>query len=246
MIRIDNATLRVKKIRQSRNGAFCVADLSTGIGEFKVKDTILDQFDEGEYQATVWISEVFLAQYIAYGKAVTEIRARLHDLQVNASAQLEPTHQEQAEPDPLDELPTTRIDVPRVLPLPTEEKPSPASSPAPRSALELFKRKLTGIGKASKAISPGMAGGLNDVSKATQDSPSTAREAQSSTKETSTQQTLFNAEIWRAIEARESLKLDPTVERSKLRMQAAEMHNLGYVFDPKAQTWNAKEEALTA
>jgi hypothetical protein len=91
-----------------------------------------------------------------------------------------------------------------------------------------------------------MAGGLNDVSKATQDSSSTVREAQSSTKETSTQQTLFNAEIWRAIEARESLKLDPTVERSKLRMQAAEMHNLGYVFDPKAQTWNAKEEALTA
>ena len=62
MIRIDGAHLRVKRIRQSRNGAFCVADLSTDIGEFKVKDPLLDQFDEGEYQATVWISEIYLGK----------------------------------------------------------------------------------------------------------------------------------------------------------------------------------------
>jgi hypothetical protein len=68
MIRIDGAQLRVKRIRQSRNGAFCVADLSTAFGEFKVKDPLLDQFEEGEYQATVWISEIYLSQYIAFGK----------------------------------------------------------------------------------------------------------------------------------------------------------------------------------
>ena len=52
-----NGTLRIKKIRQSRNGAFCIADLSTDFGEFKVKDPLLDQFEEGEYQGTLWISE---------------------------------------------------------------------------------------------------------------------------------------------------------------------------------------------
>jgi len=102
MIRIDGAQLRVKRIRQSRNGAFCVADLSTAFGEFKVKDPLLDQFEEGEYQATVWISEIYLAQYIAFGKGVTEIRARLHDLQVESQAELS-TAQEQPEPDPIDE-----------------------------------------------------------------------------------------------------------------------------------------------
>ena len=107
MIRIDGAQLRVKRIRQSRNGAFCVADLSTDIGEFKVKDPLLDQFDEGEYQATVWISEIYLAQYVAFGKGVTEIRARLHDLQVQAQGALRRA-EEQAQPDPIDERETVR------------------------------------------------------------------------------------------------------------------------------------------
>jgi hypothetical protein len=108
MIRIDGAQLRVKRIRQSRNGAFCVADLSTAFGEFKVKDPLLDQFEEGEYQATVWISEIYLSQYIAFGKGVTEIRARLHDLQVESQAELSTAH-EQAEPDPIDEQRPVRV-----------------------------------------------------------------------------------------------------------------------------------------
>jgi hypothetical protein len=76
MIKLTGITLRVKKIRQGRFGDFCVADLSTDIGEFKVKDPILDQFEDGEYTGTVWVSEIFLSQYMAWGKAVTEIRAR--------------------------------------------------------------------------------------------------------------------------------------------------------------------------
>ena len=45
MITAENAVLRVKRIRHSRNGAFSVADLTTEFGEFKVKDPMLDQFD---------------------------------------------------------------------------------------------------------------------------------------------------------------------------------------------------------
>ncbi len=86
MIKIENTTLRVRKIRQSRNGPFTVADLSTDIGEFRVKDQLLDAFDEGEYQATVWISEIYLKQYVAYGRGVTELRAQLHEVQIEAAA----------------------------------------------------------------------------------------------------------------------------------------------------------------
>ena len=46
MITVKNATLRVKRIN-GRNGPFCIADLSTDFGEFKVKESLLDQFDEG-------------------------------------------------------------------------------------------------------------------------------------------------------------------------------------------------------
>jgi len=83
MIKLTDITLKVKKIRQGRYGDFCVADLSTEIGDFKVKDPLLDQFEDGDYTGTVWISEIYLAQYIAWGKGVTEIRARLHDLQLD-------------------------------------------------------------------------------------------------------------------------------------------------------------------
>jgi hypothetical protein len=56
---------------RGRYGDFCVGELFHECCELKVKDSLLDQFEEGEYHGTVWISRIFLHQYIAYGKAVT-------------------------------------------------------------------------------------------------------------------------------------------------------------------------------
>ena len=47
MIRISG-TLNVKSIKGSR-GAFSVGELTSAVGNFKVKDQILDQFSEGSY-----------------------------------------------------------------------------------------------------------------------------------------------------------------------------------------------------
>lgn len=97
-------TLVVKKIKQSRNGPFCVADLITEFGEFKVKDPLLDQFAEGEYHGTVWISEIYLAQYVSFGRGVTELRARLQDVQVDSERGLPAgADKEPSELDPADE-----------------------------------------------------------------------------------------------------------------------------------------------
>ena len=101
MMKFDDTTLWVKTIH-GRNGPFNVADLDTAIGSFKVKDPILDQFEEGRYGATVWIEEIYVGNYIAYGRSVTEIRARLHDIQVLDENQ-EPVPPEQPEPDPIEE-----------------------------------------------------------------------------------------------------------------------------------------------
>lgn len=103
-------TLFVKKIKQSRNGPFCVADLITEFGEFKVKDPLLDQFAEGEYHGTVWISEIYLAQYVSFGRGVTELRARLQDVQVDSERGLPAgADKEPSELDPADEPAPMRV-----------------------------------------------------------------------------------------------------------------------------------------
>ncbi|MCL1960557.1 MAG: DUF3275 family protein [Desulfovibrionaceae bacterium] len=118
MITAENAVLRVKRIRQSRNGAFSVGELCTDFGEFKVKDPLLEQFDEGVYDVTAWIYEIGLAQYVAYGKGVTEIRARLHDIQVHAEDR-RPAPDEPSEMDPLDE--PEQIRLPKAPSKPTQQ-----------------------------------------------------------------------------------------------------------------------------
>jgi len=113
-------TLLVKRIKQSRNGPFCVADLLTDVGEFKVKDPLLDQFDEGEYKGTFWVAEFYMAQYIdSYGRAVTEMRARLQDLQVDSERNAPRKRIEERELDPAEENPPVRVpkdDVPAAKP----------------------------------------------------------------------------------------------------------------------------------
>lgn len=206
-----NGVLRIKKIRQSRNGAFCVADLTTDFGEFKVKDPMLDQFDEGEYEAKIWISEIYLSQYIAYGKAVVEMRARLHDLQIQTDDR-RPMRQEPSEIDPLDEAPATKA--------PMAKGAAGASVPAVAKAAGTHSQ-------ADRAASDEAAG----TPKSSRPGPST---------ESDDAQSLFDAEQLQLIQAGLAVKLDPTVDRVQLRAQAAHLGRAGYRFDPKTQTWNYK------
>ena len=126
MYTAENALLRVRRIRQSRNGPFMVAELSTDIGEFKIKDPILEQFEEGEYVCTAWVSEIYLAPYISWGKAITELRAKLHDIQVLQEGGQRPEAYEPLEPDPLDEPEPVVV---RAV------EPAPAPAPAPAATV---------------------------------------------------------------------------------------------------------------
>ena len=126
----ENALLRVRRIRQSRNGPFNVGELVTDVGEFKVKDTLIEQFDEGDFVATVLVEEIYLAQYVSFGKGVTEMRARLRDIQVQTEGQRPPEVVEQLEPDPLDEPASVVVPAPQLAPAP---EPAPAA-PAELSA----------------------------------------------------------------------------------------------------------------
>jgi hypothetical protein len=201
-------TLRIKKIRQSRNGAFCIADLATDFGEFKVKDPLLDQFEEGEYQGTVWISEIYMSQYISYGKAVTELRARLHDLQVDSEDRKPVRSNEHSEPDPVDELPTPQV----------PHKTTPKSA----KRTDWASMKGNRLGKETTPTPETSAG-----------QPATNSGANS----TGDDVVLFGQELAMLIAEHQAVKLDPTVDRVLFRKQTAGLKARGYTFDSKQQTW---------
>ena len=71
-----NGTLVIKEIKGA-NGKFCVGDLTTPIGEFKVKESILDQFSEGRYEGEFLVENFYLSSYIWRGKSTTDIRAKV-------------------------------------------------------------------------------------------------------------------------------------------------------------------------
>ena len=95
-------TLNIKRIKGA-NGPFCVGDLLTDIGEFRVKDPILDQFEEGSYAGRYIIQRIFPWSYASNGRLVLEIRARLVDLHVDSGTERS-LPEAPIEPDPADEV----------------------------------------------------------------------------------------------------------------------------------------------
>jgi hypothetical protein len=94
-------TLNIKRIKGA-NGPFCVGDLLTDIGEFRVKDPILDQFEEGSYAGRYLIQRIFPWSYASNGRLVLEVRARLADLHVHSGTERR-LPDAPVEPDPADE-----------------------------------------------------------------------------------------------------------------------------------------------
>ena len=98
-----NGTLTVKKIHGAK-GAFSVGDLVTEVGTIKIKDALLDQFEEGRYQGAFAISSIYLSSYIWRGKSMTDIRANLVDVQLDEVGDVAPeSAPPQDEPDPIEE-----------------------------------------------------------------------------------------------------------------------------------------------
>lgn len=63
-----------------RHGNFNVGRLSTAIGEFVIKDALLEQYTEGKYHGDFAIIEIRPSYYVTGGRLVVEIRARLDNM----------------------------------------------------------------------------------------------------------------------------------------------------------------------
>lgn len=219
MVRIDG-TLVVKKIKNSRNGPFCVADLITDVGEFKVKDPVLDQFAEGEYKGTFWVSEIYLAPYVSFGRAVTEMRARLHDLQLrNTTGKPLSSDDSDTEPDPMDEAPPTRVG--------RNKDAKGSKAPVKHPAIK--------VGRKGGAQTHGLDG--EQSAQGDQSGGNAEGHAGAGTDLVD----LFGEEIAGYIETQQSVKLDPTIDdRARFRSQTARLRELGYDFDAREQIWRQK------
>jgi hypothetical protein len=94
-------TLSIKHVHGSR-GIFAVGDLVTDVGEFKIKDPILDQFEEGKYHGQFLIAKISPSSYFFGGKVVIEVRALLADIFLDTAVEA-PAEPTPVEPDPSDE-----------------------------------------------------------------------------------------------------------------------------------------------
>ena len=101
-----DGVLSIKTIN-GRNGPFNVGRLVTDLGEFSVKDTLLEQYEEGRYEGNFNVTQIFPSSYLAGGRFVVEVRATLISLNLIGIDELKPEDKTaNTEPDPVDVQPT--------------------------------------------------------------------------------------------------------------------------------------------
>lgn len=119
MIKLSG-TLAIRSISGSR-GPFNVARLYTEIGEFAVKDSLIEEYEEGRYKGEFGITGIFPSTYFAGGRTVVEVRARLGSIALeNITALHDADHAAPSEPDPIEASATPAVPI---------ETPAPAAEP---------------------------------------------------------------------------------------------------------------------
>lgn len=189
-----------------RNGDFNVGRLSTSIGEFVIKDALLDQYNEGKYRGDFLITEIRPSYYSTSGRLVVEIRAKLESMSLDDVDKL--TAEDAAtlsasEPDPIDE----------------------ETSSAPPRPLQQ-RKKLAAPKGANRAAEPSAAENAPFGMPLPNMSSSAEQDAD-----------LFGT-IW---PLGDTVKLDTTVDRHRLRQQCTRLGELGYVLDFKLQVWTISD-----
>jgi hypothetical protein len=127
MTTVLHGVLTIKSI-PSAKGSFSVGDLATGIGTFKVKDALIDQYEPGRYTGNFVISEIYPTSYTWRGKVWVEVRARLAEIildaaDVESEEALAATPVPTSDPDPIEESTLT----PPAAPIDASSTTVPAS-----------------------------------------------------------------------------------------------------------------------
>ena len=89
------------KIVSGRYGDFNVAMLDTDIGQFSVRDAVLDEYSEGTYQGTFGLQRIYPGSYQTSNRFVIETRAELNGIWLSDYKEEALPRDELMEEDPL-------------------------------------------------------------------------------------------------------------------------------------------------
>jgi hypothetical protein len=158
---------------------------------------------------------------VAAGRSITEIRAELHDLQVQCEESDDDAaaaNEAPSEPDPIDEPPPVEV--------------APAAPPTSDPSLEALKAKLKDIGRrpASKSADP--------ATPAAQEASAPAEAPVDAEDSLLMCRPFFSDDLWALIEGRQPVKLNATIDRKLHRQQSNLLReHLDYEFEFLDQTF---------
>lgn len=206
-------TISIERKRGKR-GDFNVGDLSTEIGVFSVKDATIEEFEPGKYSGEFLLTWVELDSFTWCGTVIVRPRATLEAVFIDEAEEGAAPPAAAPEPDPIE-----------AAVQPIVQAASPAAAPVAEAA------GLVAPATPTAPVLP--AAHKADPLVGSEDDPLIG----------SLVEGLFDRSLAAQIAALQPVKLDPTVDRERFRAQRDSLRTLGYVFDPKNQTWAFRELA---
>jgi hypothetical protein len=111
--------------KTSARGAFNIGDLSTEIGEFEVKDSLIEEFEPGKYTGDFIIRWIAPDSFAWRGRVFVKNRATLDEIIVDEADEGAPAPSAPPEPDPIEHAPAPS------QAKATQQQETPAPSVAP-------------------------------------------------------------------------------------------------------------------
>lgn len=98
---IVNGSITIVR-KSGKRGDFNVGDLNTEIGEFEVKDALIEEFDPGKYAGRFVIDWIQPDSFTYRGRVFVKNRAKLAEILIDEGERGEPQQQMPPEPDPIE------------------------------------------------------------------------------------------------------------------------------------------------
>jgi hypothetical protein len=209
--------------KNSARGAFNIGDLNTEIGEFEVKDSLIEEFEPGKYTGDFLIKWIAPDSFSWRGRVFVKNRATLEEILIDEADETAPAPSSPPEPDPIE-----------------SQSHQPAHAQASTSASNSTSAASVAPSPESAAPAPRQPrsspreGNANPVASA----PAAAKPAS----DIAADEHLFGNEIFALLQRKELIKLDPSVDREMFRKQRDRLRTLGYAFDPKSQSWSTSNQ----
>lgn len=144
--------------KTSARGAFNIGDLATEIGEFEVKDSLIEEFEPGKYTGEFIIKWIAPDSFSWRGRVFVKNRATLDEIIIDEADEGESAPAAPPEPDPIETPPAAPAAQSAPAPRPpASSSPKPPASPKSTEASssadeELFGEELFSLLQARSVI----------------------------------------------------------------------------------------------